>query len=109
MDFLSHFPTCAPIFDAMRFSILPLLLWCFEIPSIAAADDSSECMTGYEPCAAKGAGSGSIPEVGPDMKDLYTDIIDSINSGGSEKRAVLEAEGLVARDGSSPSLCCRLC
>lgn len=86
----------------MRFLILSLCLWCLEIAGIVA---DNSCDTGYEPCAAKGAGSGSVPKIGPDMKDLYTDIVDSINSAKSEKRAVQNAEGLAARDGS-PSLCC---
>ncbi|KAF3482602.1 uncharacterized protein GIQ15_05361 [Arthroderma uncinatum] len=86
----------------MRSFTLPLLVWLAQTTAAATAS----CNRGYEPCAAKGAGSGSPPGIGPEMLDFYADVVNSANGPGSGKRSLNERHGLVARDDDQSKLCC---
>ncbi|KAM5472268.1 hypothetical protein MauCBS54593_002859 [Microsporum audouinii] len=87
----------------MRFFSLPLLVWL----ATTAAASAATCNRGYEPCEAKGAGSGSPPAIGPDMVGFYADVVNSANGAGSKKRSPDEIHDVVARDdGGQSKLCC---
>ncbi|EEQ34308.1 hypothetical protein McanMca71_005092 [Microsporum canis] len=87
----------------MRFFSLPLLVWL----ATTAAASAATCNRGYEPCEAKGAGSGSPPAIGPDMVGFYADVVNSANGAGSKKRSPDEIHDVIARDdGGQSKLCC---
>ncbi|KAK2841661.1 hypothetical protein FQN49_006037 [Arthroderma sp. PD_2] len=85
----------------MRFFTLPLLVWLANTAAVTAT-----CNRGYEPCAAKGAGTGSPPDIGPDMVGFYADVVNSANGPGSEKRSLNERHDVIARDAGPSNLCC---
>ncbi|PGH23582.1 hypothetical protein AJ80_02362 [Polytolypa hystricis UAMH7299] len=92
---------------ALLLSLLTLL----SAPTAVTAQASAQqpCKEGYEICTAKGATGTTIPSIGPDMRNLYKSIVDSVKDG-MEKRAGGEErfwrEVVVKRDESKVAVCC---
>ncbi|PGG96007.1 hypothetical protein AJ79_09774 [Helicocarpus griseus UAMH5409] len=90
----------------MRLILGPLLA---SALCLAAASDISPrqyCGSDYEICVAEGANSASPPSIGPDMRELFVKMVESVDVTNPWKREIVQRGDIVARD-ELPSLCCK--
>lgn len=88
----------------MRLSSLPLFVWL----AATAVTSAGSCSNGYVSCHPKGAEPGNPPDLGPDMKDLYLDLLKSVkgHGHGHEKRSLNKNHGVIAQRDEEGELCC---
>ncbi|EFE41031.1 hypothetical protein TRV_04229 [Trichophyton verrucosum HKI 0517] len=87
----------------MRLSSLPLFVWL----AATAVTSAGSCSNGYVSCHPKGAELGNPPDIGPDMKDFYVDLVQSVkgHGHGREKRSLNKNHGVIAQRDEEGELC----